>query len=233
MAKRLIDCPGCACLIDADDPRCPFCGANQRHGAAPLWLATTLLGGLGLAGLACDLPDVDTPHFRQGSTTDSSSGETSTSSSGTTSTTSDAGTTLDDTTTSPDASTYGGPDDGTATIATTTGIPTPESSTSTGPDGTATMNPPTSSSDPGTSTFDDTYPDASTYAGPDESESLEPTDSLSDSADNNADASSESSDGPQQNQKDGCACNSRARPSSALLALIVLGARRRKPRPRR
>ena len=61
MARALLDCHACACLIDLADSICPFCGAAQRRGFAPTWTAAALICGLGVAGVGCDVQPIDEP----------------------------------------------------------------------------------------------------------------------------------------------------------------------------
>lgn len=94
---QLVDCPECACLIDADERACPFCGATPRRVAM-----TSLLGlgfMLGLTTASCG----DKNDTTQGATT------TSTSTDGTTSTTEGVSTVVDPTEDVASTSAYAGP----------------------------------------------------------------------------------------------------------------------------
>lgn len=220
MVRRLHDCPGCACLIAVEDAACPFCGAPQRLVAAPVWLTAVLVGGL--AGLACDERGGPT-EFRSGSSTgstDSTGGSTTTGTTSTATGSTGSGTSLDPSDSFPDGSTYGGPDETTVTD------PGPFTTTIHGDSSTGPQ------------------PDGSTYAGPDESTTIYPTtgpseatqsgtseDSGSSEAGGSDDADTTAATGEgQQSLKDGCACNSDARPSGALLGLLALAVRRRRIR---
>jgi hypothetical protein len=144
--RQFTECLACSCLIDARDPACPFCGAAApRSSSAPPWLALGFVLGLGMSDIGC---------VEKGGDTDSTVSASNTNSTPT----NGEETTVDDT--FPDASTYGGPDDTSATITST-------SVTSSGDDSTSTS----TTQDP----TNDSFPDASTYGGPDESTSLSET----------------------------------------------------------
>jgi hypothetical protein len=48
---QLVDCPECACLIDADERACPFCGATPRRVAMTSLLSLGFM--LGLTTASC------------------------------------------------------------------------------------------------------------------------------------------------------------------------------------
>jgi len=226
MARVLVDCHTCACLIQVEDPTCPFCGAGQRRVGAPRWLAVSLVCGLGLTTIACD--DNEDAAWLLRDLPGTSTGGTTTATTGTGTTGTGTGTTLDDTTMTPDASTYAGPDE-------TDTIPpwsTSDTGTSSGSSGSTTVN---------------TSADASTYAGPDETTSIPttepdpPTPNTTDTTDTTggAPASSDATDssgtsGQESGDEAGCGCASQTTPSAGLVGLVVLGAtRRRRARPAR
>jgi MYXO-CTERM domain-containing protein len=229
MTQRYFDCHACACLIRSEELTCPLCGATQRHNGAPLWLTAALVGGLGLADIACDARD-DAPLFhREFATTGSTTVDTTEGSTGT-------GTTLDTTTTTfgdGDGSTYGGPDedtwardDDTLVITSSTTLDTnSDGSTYGGPDENTTpvdtVGEPTES-DAGTAS-EPTESDASTAGASTESASTEPADT------------STGSGGERSPDDAGCACDSRERPGHAALGLLLLGllGRRRRAQSRR
>jgi MYXO-CTERM domain-containing protein len=239
MARRFVDCLACACLIHDDDSSCPFCGAAQRRTGAPLWLAASLVCGVGLADIACDTPRGDAPpQLREQLGT--SSGGTTTGTSGTTGTTGTTGigttgTTIDDSTTFPDGSTYAGPDETTTAGGTTWSDPGETTRGSTSADHTTTTDV-TTSNGPGETTSSSTSADGTTYAGPDETTTLGPnipTEASSSDGVTSGATGETDTDGQPSVDKDGCGCTSRARPRDGLLGLLALAVLRRRRSSRR
>lgn len=148
--RQFTECPACACLVDANELTCSFCGAGgPRSVGAPSWLAVGFALGLGAA--ACgpkDVGDSDTDD-----TTVSVSASASASVGGSTGT----GDTITDEC-FPDVPTYAGADEfvtitncdfdqTTGELETTQGEPFPGTSTSTGTDGTGSTTTSSSSGD--------------------------------------------------------------------------------------
>lgn len=75
---QLVDCPGCACLIDLDDKKCPFCGHAQRRIAGASVLSLGFM--MGLATASCGEKDGGTDPTTTTQTsntgTDSDAGDT-------------------------------------------------------------------------------------------------------------------------------------------------------------
>lgn len=220
MTRAFVDCHACACLIHVEDSTCPFCSAAQRRAGAPLWLAVSLVCGLGLVDIGCDEHRADAPPLLREQFAMSTSGTSGTTGTGT-------GTTINDTTISPDGTTYAGPDETDTFGGTTVSSP---GETSTG----------------GTTTT--TTADGTTYAGPDETDTIPTTGPLpGTTADASSDGPSETagdstsgttsttgstdSGEPMSGEKDGCGCRSERRSASGLLGLLgLLVLRRRRSR---
>jgi MYXO-CTERM domain-containing protein len=225
MIRAFVDCHACACLIHVEDPACPFCGAAQRRVGAPLWLAASLVCGLGLVDIACDERPVGAhPQVREQFGASTSGTTTGTTTTGTTGT--GTSTTTDDSLSNGDGSTYAGPDETSSTGATTMSVPGETTTTSAsasgdgttyaGPDETTTI-PTTGSSTPGTTA--DSSPDGPTTASPDTASGTSSTGSTTDSGE------------LQPVDKDGCGCSGPTRPRSGVLALLgLLVLRRRRTR---
>ena len=217
MARILVDCHACACLLHVEDASCPFCAAPQRRTGAPLWLVASLIGGIGLADAACDEAGDPGP-LRQREQFEVSSTGTGTGTG--TSTSTSTGTTGDDSDSSGDGSTTMGPAE------------------------TDTLGSSSESGTGVTTTAFDSSPDSAAYAGPDENSGSISDSATSDDGDEPTTSSTDNPDesGPTTGSaagssgvmaeppsgKDGCACTSRARPSGGLLGLLgLLGLRRR------
>lgn len=169
--RQFTECLTCACLIDARDAACPFCGASApRSAAAPTWQILGLFLGLGVADIGCvdkePSPGDTVALTENNSNTDPTEGEA----------------TILDPTNEAEGGTYAGPTDGSETITetdtsgtttTTTQDPTnsPDASTYAGPDEDSSTEFTTSGTSTGTTLETDPDPsgDASTYAGPDDS----------------------------------------------------------------
>ncbi len=153
-----LDCFGCACLVRASEPSCPFCGVSLRIvPAASSRLSLGLVLGLGLATFGCGDKDGDTASETIADSNDDSDAVTY---GGPDTFTSTVGTeTITDDSQEADAVTYGGPDETTSIgdITTTT------SDSSTGSSSGSSSDTLTDSDSP--------EADAVTYGGPDESTS--------------------------------------------------------------
>ena len=227
MARALMDCHACACLIDLADSICPFCGAAQRRGLAPSWTAATLICGLGVASVACDVQPIDEPLEAREQfvlSTGTTTGGTTTGgpmTGGTTTGTTTSTTTFGTGDSFPDASTYAGPAE-TDTIGTTTVLTTGGS---------------TSTTTLGTS---DSFPDGSTYAGPDETSTIPTTGTpqttdptgTSDPSTGGTTSGGTTSGEIQPDDPEGCGCSSEPRPlrGGLLGALGLLALSRRRAR---
>lgn len=86
---QLVDCPECACLIDAEERSCPFCGAVPKRVAMSSLLSLGFM--LGLASASCGEKDAGTQGSE--SSTGSSSGTDTMSTDSTVATTTTATTT--------------------------------------------------------------------------------------------------------------------------------------------
>ena len=236
MARALVDCHACACFIAVEDRACPFCGASQHRTGAPLWVAASLLCGLGLAELACDPRQADAPpllreQFGASSGTTGTTGTTTTT--GTSGSTGSTGsTTIDDSNSNSngDGTTYAGPDETWTSGGTTWTNPDGTTTTSTSADGTTYAGPDETTTIPTTNAS--TSADGTTHAGPDETSTTIP-EPLTTAATADPSSGTGESGEPQPIDKDGCGCTSRTRPSSDLLALLgLLVLRRRRSRSR-
>lgn len=228
MIRAFVDCHACACLIHVEDPACPFCGAAQRRVGAPLWLAASLVCGLGLVDIACDERPVGAhPQVREQFGASTSGTTTGTTTTGTTGT--GTSTTTDDSLSNGDGSTYAGPDETSSTGATTMSVPgeTTTTSASASGDGTTYAGPDETTTIP-TTTFPTSSAtsnsDGVTYAGPD----VPNPDTASDTS---STGSTTESGELQPVDKDGCGCSGPTRPRSGVLALLgLLVLRRRRSR---
>lgn len=100
MSSAHVDCLACACLIRAQEPSCPFCGAGQRHvSAASTRLSLGLTLGVGLAVISCGDDEGGTAGDTMAVTAGDTVGNTI-----------DAADTLDGPEAEADAVTYAGPD---------------------------------------------------------------------------------------------------------------------------
>ena len=227
MARALMDCHACACLIDLADSICPFCGAAQRRGFAPTWTAAALICGLGVAGVGCDVQPLDEPLEAREQFVLSTGTTTGGTTTGTTTGTTASTTTFGTGDSFPDASTYAGPAE-TDTIGTTTVFTTGDATTTTTTTTTTTL---------GTS---DSFPDGSTYAGPDETTTIlttgtpqttDPT-GTSDPTSTGTSTGGTTTGETQPDDPEGCGCSSEPRPlrGGLLGALGLLALRRRRAR---